>query len=90
MPVFYEFKLQVTDRKDFERSKDLGEMGIKSEPDWVDIDCVINLDKIENFHADDPGKVKVYLSSDDSVILSCSYNDLKEILRKHYGVYPEK
>lgn len=90
MPVFYEFKLQVADRKDFERSKDLDEMGIKSDPNWVDIGCIIDLDKILSFHADDPGKVKIYLSSDDNMILSCSYEDLKEILRKHYGIYPEK
>jgi hypothetical protein len=90
MPVFYEFKLQATDREDFERSKDLCDLGIKSDPQWVDIDCVINLDKIESFHEDIPGKIKIFLSSNDSMILSCNYEDLKEILRKHYGVYPEK
>ena len=90
MPVFYEFKLQAAPREDFERSKGLEDLGIKSEPSWVDIDCVINLDKIESFHEDDPGKIKISLSSLDSMILSCSYEDMKEILRKHCGVYPEK
>ena len=90
MPVFYEFMLQVADRKDCERSEELSDLGIKSEPDWVDINCIINLDRIESFHQDEPGKVKVFLSSEDSVILSCCYDDLKEILRKHYGGYPEK
>lgn len=90
MPVFYEFKVQVAPSEEFKLSKDLNDMGIKSDPNWVDIDCIINLDKIESFHEDDPGKIKIFLSSLDSMILSCGYEDLKEILRRHYGVYPEK
>jgi hypothetical protein len=89
MPVFYEFKISVADREDIKRSDDLADMGVKSEPEWRDSLCVINLDKIEGFHPYNDDETKM-LFRNDSVIVFCKYKDVKDIFQKHYGVYSEK
>ena len=89
MPVFYEFKISVADKDDIRRSKNLEDMGVKVEPEWRDSLCVINLDTIEGFHPYNNTETKM-LFRNDSVIVFCKYEDVKEIFRKHYGVYPEQ
>lgn len=91
MPVFYEFKISVADRDEIESSEKLDEMGIKVEPDWRDENCVVNLDKIHGFYPynKDGDETKI-LFREDSMIVFCKYEDFKAIIRKHYGVYPEK
>lgn len=89
MAVFYEFKISVADKDDIKRSDDFADMGIESEPEWRDSLCVINLDTVYGFHPYNKDETKI-LFRKDSVAVFCKYEDVKEIFRKHYGVYPEK
>lgn len=89
MAVFYEFKISVADKDDIKSSEKLDEMGIKVEPEWRDSLCMINLDEVEGFYPYNKTETKV-LFRNDNVIVFCKYEDLKEIFRKHYGVYPEE
>ncbi len=89
MPIFYEFKISVADKDDFERSDNLKEMGIKSEPEWEDISCVINLDQVSSFQKDEENTTKIFFNN-DRLIVNCKYEDVKKVFQKYYGIYPEK
>ena len=88
MPIFYEFRISVADKDEFEQSENLEDMGIKSEPEWEEINCVINLDQVSSFHENEDNTTKVFFKN-DRLIVNCRYEEVKEIFRKHYGVYPD-
>lgn len=89
MPVFYEFKISVADRDDIDRSDDLEDMGIDSEPDWEDANCTIDLEKIWAFYPDSKYQTKLFFGN-EKMIVHHKYEDVKEIFRKHCGVQLEK
>lgn len=84
MPIFYEFKIFVADKEEIDQATSIG-----YNIDWESADCVIDLDKIWGFYPDTPDRTKL-LFGDDRIIVNCKYEDIKELMKKHYGIYPEK
>lgn len=82
MPVFYEFKISVADRDDIDRSDDLGNMGIDSEPDWEDANCMVDLDKVWAFYPDSKYQTKLFFGN-EKMIVHHKYEEVKEIILKN-------